>query len=105
MQHRERLIAARAELLAATRPASRGTSAFAGGDTDELDDAEVPIGAVAHLEPAPWQEGAERRSSAKKAAIPDTLDAHAAAPRPAGSVPPGRSSAPIQVAGDSPDSD
>ena len=52
---------------------ARGTSAFAGGDTDELDDAEVPIGAVARtLEPAPWQEGAERRSSAKKAAIPDS---------------------------------
>ena len=111
VQHRERLIAAaRAELAGDGGDApgfARGTSAFAGGDTDELDDAEVPIGAVARtLEPAPWQEGAERRSSAKKAAIPDSrsMPALPRLGRP-GSVPPGRSSAPIQVAGDSPDSD
>ena len=57
------------------------------------------------LEPAPWQEGAERRSSAKKAAIPDSrsMPALPRLGRP-GSVPPGRSSAPIH-AGDSPDSD
>ena len=111
VQHRERLIAAaRAELAGDGGDApgfARGTSAFAGGDTDELDDAEVPIGAVARtLEPAPWQEGAERRSSAKKAAIPDSrsMPALPRLGRP-GSVPPGRSSAPIAVAGDSPDSD
>ena len=108
VQHRERLIAAaRAELSGGDAPGfARGTSAFAGGDTDELDDAEVPIGAVARtLEPAPWQEGAERRSSAKKAAIPDSrsMPALPRLGRP-GSVPPGRSSAPIH-AGDSPDSD
>ena len=51
------------------------------------------------------QEGAERRSSAKKAAIPDSrsMPALPRLGRP-GSVPPGRSSAPM-VAGDSPDSD
>ena len=95
VQHRERLIAAaRAELAGDGGDApgfARGTSAFAGGDTDELDDAEVPIGAVARtLEPAPWQEGAERRSSAKKAAIPDSrsMPALPRLGRP-GSVPPG----------------